>query len=52
MLSIGQVGEVCLLERLEVVEERLHHALVEVVVRKKFFHSHENGVAVFSRKES
>jgi len=52
MLRVGQVGQVCFIERFEVMKECLHDVLIEIVVREELSHRHEYWVAAFIRKKS
>ena len=44
-LDMGQMSQVCLIQRLEVVEEGLHDILVKVVEGQELRHLHEDRVA-------
>ena len=45
--KVCQMCQVGLIQRLEVVEQGLHHILIEVVVREQLVHGHEDRVAPF-----
>lgn len=51
MLCVGQMGQVSLIEGLEIVEEGLHHILIEVVVGEELRHGHEDWVAALLGKK-
>ena len=50
-LIVCQVSQISLVEVLEVVKERFHDVLVEVIVRQQLVHRHEDGVAALVLKQ-